>query len=292
MYKNGQELLELCARENKRAWEIALEAEIKLTGLSREKIWEHFENRLDIMIGSATKALQHKQATKGGLVDGVANCQYEYSQKDGSVTGNYINYIMALAYSSSEVNASMGKICASPTAGSCGIVPAVLVGMMEKEGIAREKVIEALILASAVGAIYTRNATVAGADGGCQAECGVASSMAAAAAAYMKGADDKACLDAAGFAMINIMGLVCDPVAGLVALPCAQRNASGAVNAMIAADMALAGQTSHIPFDQVVEAMFKVGKMLPPQLRETAKGGIATTPAGKAIYKEVFGKDV
>ena len=292
MYKNGQELLELCARENKRAWEIALEAEIKLTGLSREKIWEHVENRLDIMIGSATKALQHKQATKGGLVDGVANCQYEYSQKDGSVTGNYINYIMALAYSSSEVNASMGKICASPTAGSCGIVPAVLVGMMEKEGIAREKVVEALILASAVGAIYTRNATVAGADGGCQAECGVASSMAAAAAAYMKGADDKACLDAAGFAMINIMGLVCDPVAGLVALPCAQRNASGAVNAMIAADMALAGQTSHIPFDQVVEAMFKVGKMLPPQLRETAKGGIATTPAGKAIYKEVFGKDV
>lgn len=292
MYKNGQELLELCARENKRAWEIALDAEIKLTGLSREKIWEHFENRLDIMIGSATKALQHKQATKGGLVDGVANCQYEYSQKDGSVTGSYINYIMALAYSSSEVNASMGKICASPTAGSCGIVPAVLVGMMEKEGIAREKVVEALILASAVGAIYTRNATVAGADGGCQAECGVASSMAAAAAAYMKGADDKACLDAAGFAMINIMGLVCDPVAGLVALPCAQRNASGAVNAMIAADMALAGQISHIPFDQVVEAMFKVGKMLPPQLRETAKGGIATTPAGKAIYKEVFGKDV
>ena len=292
MYKNGQELLELCARENKRAWEIALDAEIKLTGLSREKIWEHFENRLDIMIGSATKALQNKQATKGGLVDGVANCQYEYSQKDGSVTGSYINYIMALAYSSSEVNASMGKICASPTAGSCGIVPAVLVGMMEKEGIAREKVIEALILASAVGAIYTRNATVAGADGGCQAECGVASSMAAAAAAYMKGADDKACFDAAGFAMINIMGLVCDPVAGLVALPCAQRNASGAVNAMIAADMALAGQTSHIPFDQVVEAMFKVGKMLPPQLRETAKGGIATTPAGKAIYKEVFGKDV
>jgi len=241
------------------------------------------------MIGSATKALEHKQATKGSLVDGVANCQYQYSQKDGSVTGNYMNYIMALAYSSSEVNASMGKICASPTAGSCGILPAVLVGMMNKEGFAREKVVEALIYASAVGAIYTRNATVAGADGGCQAECGVASSMAAAAAAYLKGADDQSCFNAAGFAMINVMGLVCDPVAGLVALPCAQRNASGAVNAMIAADMALAGQVSHIPFDEVVEAMCKVGKMLPPQLRETAKGGIATTPAGKAINKAVFG---
>ena len=291
MYKNGQELLNLCAKEHKRAWEIALDAEEKLTGLSREKIWNHFDNRLQVMIGSATKALEQKQATKGSLVDGVANCQYVYSQKDGSVTGNYMNYIMALAYSSSEVNASMGKICASPTAGSCGILPAVLVGMMNKEGFAREKVVEALIYASAVGAIYTRNATVAGADGGCQAECGVASSMAAAAAAYLKGADDKACFDAAGFAMINVMGLVCDPVAGLVALPCTQRNASGAVNAMIAADMALAGQVSHIPFDEVVEAMFKVGKMLPPQLRETAKGGIATTPAGKAIYKEVFGVD-
>ena len=289
MYKNAQELLEVCELKGKRAWEIALDTEIKLTGMEKEKILEHFGKRLDIMTNSAKKALEHKQATKGGLIDGVANCQYEYSKTEGSVTGGYLNYVMALAYSSSEVNASMGKICASPTAGSCGILPAVLVGMMEKENVPREKVIEALIFASAIGAIYTRNATVAGADGGCQAECGVASSMAAAAAAYMKGASDKACFDAAGFAMINVMGLVCDPVAGLVALPCAHRNASGAVNALIAADMALAGQVSHIPFDQVVDAMFKVGKMLPPQLRETAKGGIASTPAGKAIYKEIFG---
>ena len=290
MYKNAQELLEMCDSQGKRAWEIALETEVKLTDLSAEKVLEYFGKRLDIMVNSAKKALEHKQATKGGLIDGVANCQYEYSKNEESITGGYINYVMALAYSSSEVNASMGKICASPTAGSCGILPAVLVGMMEKENIPREKVIEALVLASAVGAIYTRNATVAGADGGCQAECGVASSMAAAAAAYMKGASDKACFDAAGFAMINVMGLVCDPVAGLVALPCAHRNASGAVNALIAADMAMAGQVSHIPFDQVVDAMFKVGKMLPPQLRETAKGGIASTPAGKAIYKEIFGE--
>lgn len=289
MYKNAQELLEVCEKEGKRAWEIALMAEIKLTGLTEEKILEAFSKRLEIMEHSAKKALMHKQATKGRIIDGVASCQYQYSQQDDSITGNYINYIMALAYSSSEVNASMGKICASPTAGSCGILPAVLIGMMEKEKLPREKVVQALVFASAIGAIYTRNATVAGADGGCQAECGVASSMAAAAAAYMKGADDKACFNAAGFAMINVMGLVCDPVAGLVAVPCAQRNASGAVNAMIAADMALAGQVSHIPFDQVVDAMFKVGKMLPPQLRETAKGGIASTPAGKEIYKEVFG---
>ena len=144
MYKNGQELLDLCEKENKRVWEIALDAETKLTGMERERLWAHFETRLDVMIGSATKALEHRQATKGGLVDGVANCQYEYSKKDGSVTGNYMNYIMALAYSSSEVNASMGKICASPTAGSCGILPAVLVGMMNKEGFAKEEIIKAL----------------------------------------------------------------------------------------------------------------------------------------------------
>lgn len=288
MYKNAEELIKICNETNKRIWEVSLENEVKLTGLSREKVIEHFDNRLEIMFHSAQKALEHRQSTKGGLIDGVANCQYEYSKKD-SITGGYINYVMALAYSCSEVNASMGKICASPTAGSCGIVPAVLMGVMKDKNISREKTVEALITASAVGAIYTKNATVAGADGGCQAECGVAASMAAAAAAYMMGADDEKCLDAAGFAMINIMGLVCDPVAGLVALPCAQRNASGAINALISADMALAGQIAHIPFDQVVDSMFKVGKMLPPQLRETAMGGIATTPAGQAIYKEIFG---
>ncbi len=288
MYKNAEELLLQCNESGKKIWEVALDNEIKLTGMSRERIMAHFSNRLDIMFNSALKALEQKQATKGSLVDGVANCQYEYS-KGESITGGYINYVMSLAYSCSEVNASMGKICASPTAGSCGIVPAVLLGVMENKKVSREKTLEALITASAVGAIYTRNATVAGADGGCQAECGVAASMAAAAAAYMMGATDERCLDAAGFAMINVMGLVCDPVAGLVALPCAQRNASGAVNALISADMALAGQVAHIPFDQVVDSMFKVGKMLPPQLRETAMGGIATTPAGQAIYKEIFG---
>lgn len=288
MYKNAQELMEQCTLQNKRIWEVALDNEEKLSGMPKDKILQHFETRLDIMIASATKALEKRMSTKGGLIDGVANTQYNYS-KNETISGNYINYVMSLAYSCSEVNASMGKICANPTAGSCGIMPAVLLGVMEDKKVSRQITIQALITASAIGAIYTKNATVAGADGGCQAECGVAASMAAGAAAFMMGANDQVCLDAAGFAMINVMGLVCDPVAGLVQLPCAQRNASGAVNALISADMALAGQIAHIPFDQVVDAMFKVGKMLPPQLRETAKGGIAATPAGKAIYKEIFG---
>ena len=178
MYKDARELIKLCNEQNKRIWAVALDNEIKLTGMSRERVMQHFSNRLEIMFNSALKALHQKQATKGSLIDGVANCQYEYSNKE-TITGNYINYVMSLAYSCSEVNASMGKICASPTAGSCGIVPAVLLGVMESKRISREKTLEALITASAVGAIYTKNATVAGADGGCQAECGVAASMAA-----------------------------------------------------------------------------------------------------------------
>ena len=189
MYKNAEELMELCRRQDKRIWQVALDNEVKLTGLDRRAVLEHFSQRLDIMFASATKALEHKQATKGGLIDGVANTQYEYSKQE-SISGSYINYVMALAYSCSEVNASMGKICASPTAGSCGIMPAVLLGISQSKNTDRDTVIQALITASAVGAIYTKNATVAGADGGCQAECGVAASMAAAAAAYMMGADD------------------------------------------------------------------------------------------------------
>lgn len=287
MYKNAEELIDKCKAENKRMWEIGLENEKILSATSEEEILRGFELRLDTMIASANKALENRLSTKGGLIDGVSNIQYQHSKKD-NVTGEFMNYVMALAYSASEVNASMGKICAAPTAGSCGILPAVLVGLMKEKNIERELILKALITASVIGAIYTKNATVAGADGGCQAECGVAASMAAAATTFVMGADDITCLNAAGFAMINVMGLICDPVAGLVQIPCAQRNASGAINALISADMAMAGQVAHIPFDQIVEAMFKVGKMLPPQLRETAKGGIATTKAGKDIYNEIF----
>lgn len=282
MYTSGKELLTLCQKENKRIWEIALTSESLLTGIDEQTILEHFASRYNIMKNSAKKALHKSNPQKGSLIDGVSRCQFDYS-KGNTLCGSFMNYIMALAYSSSELNASMGKICACPTAGSCGILPAVLVGLSEDKAIPHKKIIEALITASAVGAIFTKNATVAGADGGCQAECGVAASMAAAAATFMMDGEDEVCLNAAGFAMINIMGLICDPVAGLVQIPCAGRNASGAINALLSADMALAGQVAHIPFDQVVESMYKVGKMLPPQLRETGKGGIAATPAAKEI---------
>ena len=194
-----------------------------------------------------------------------------------------------MALSCSEVNASMGKICAAPTAGACGILPAVLIGLSREKGLSRRKTLEGLATASGVGAIITKNATVAGAEGGCQAECGVAAAMAAAAAVEMLGGSPEEAVNAVALALMNVMGLVCDPVAGLVQVPCAQRNASQAVNALISADMALGGMKSIIPCDQVVEAMAKVGRMLPMELRETALGGVAATAAGKAYTKEIFG---
>jgi L-serine dehydratase len=185
----------------------------------------------------------------------------------------------------------MGKICAAPTAGACGILPAVLISIEEKEKLPRSKALEGLLVASGIGAVIMKNATVAGAEGGCQAECGVAAAMAAAAAVHLKDGTNEMIGSAVAFALMNCMGLVCDPVAGLVQVPCAQRNASQAVNALLSADLALAGMKTLIPPDEVVEAMYRVGKLLPYQLKETALGGLAKTKTAQAITKEIFGKE-
>ena len=173
-------------------------------------------------------------------------------------------------------------------AGACGILPAVLFGMREEYDLSRGELQLALLTASGVGAVITKNATVSGAEGGCQAECGVAAAMAASAAVFLANGTNEASIHAVAFALMNAMGLVCDPIAGLVQVPCAQRNASQAVNALVAADLALAGMRSVIPPDEVVEAMLKVGHMLPDALKETAQGGIAATPTGKRIAKRIF----
>lgn len=198
--------------------------------------------------------------------------------------------VMARALSSCEVNASMGRICAAPTAGSCGIVPAVIISVCEKLGLEEESALRGLITCSGIGAIIVKHATVAGAEGGCQAECGAAAAMSAAAAVELAGVTPEMSLHAAAIAFKNILGLICDPVAGLVEVPCAKRNASQAANAITSADLALSGIKSNIPFDEVVEAMYKVGKMLPYQLRETAMGGIAATETAKGIAARIFGK--
>lgn len=288
MYNNMQELLELCKEKKSPLWKVILENEKQISECTEEEIWSNLKSRYAVMGEAAKKARKEPLSTAGNLISGVAFKQQAYSEKKGTICGPFINRVMAYALSCSEVNAAMGKICAAPTAGACGIVPAVLLGFAEEKKLERAIVLQGLMTASGIGAIIMKNATVSGAEGGCQAECGVAAAMAASAAVEMSGGTPDQALHACSIALMNITGLVCDPVAGLVQVPCAQRNASQAVNALLSADLALGGMESIIPADQVVDAMYRVGKLLPYQLKETALGGLAQTSRGKELLNEIL----
>jgi L-serine dehydratase len=262
---------------------------MQLTGKSGQEIYNEVKVRYGVMQNAGLKALQKKLQTKGSLIEGNAYRHFEYAVEKGGICGRFINVTMARALSGSEANASMSRICAAPTAGSCGILPSVVISLTEELDKSEKDALDALITASGLGSVVIRNASVSGAEGGCQLECGVAAAMAAAAAVQLSGGSPRCALDGFSIAIVNIMGLICDPVAGLVQIPCAQRNASGAVNALLSADLALGGMELPIPHDEVLDAMLKVGKMLPMQLKETALGGLAVTPTGRKIKKELFG---
>lgn len=291
MYHSCRQLLEMTEARKLPIHEIVIDNEMKNSNITRAEVFEKMKERYGIMHASAERALEQPLSTEGSLITGIASNQYRYSKSGATLCGRFVNTVMARALSCSEVNASMGKICAMPTAGSCGIVPAVLITIGEEYNKTEEEVISALITASGLGTIVVENATVAGSEGGCQAECGVAAAMAAAGAVELSGGTPAMSMEAFSLALINIMGLVCDPVAGLVQIPCAQRNASQAVNALLSADMALGGATFPIPTDEVIDAMYKVGRLLPVQLRETAMGGIAATETAKEITDKIFSQE-
>ena len=286
MYNKGSELLDLCYEKNLKIYEIVLEKEHVTSGLSYEELEAKMSETLEVMKTSATSALDKEILSVSGLTGGNSKRVEDYKNKNKTLSGIFINSAMAKALSTSEVNASMGKVCAAPTAGASGIIPSALLSAQEKLELSDEMLVKALFTAAGIGEIVAKNATLAGAEGGCQAECGVAAAMAAGAIVEMAGGSPKQALDAAGFALTNIMGLVCDPIAGLVEYPCSLRNASGVVNALISADLALAEVQALIPFDEVVDAMYVVGKSLPESLRETALGGLADTPTGRELTKK------
>ncbi|MFV0413781.1 MAG: L-serine ammonia-lyase, iron-sulfur-dependent, subunit alpha [Oscillospiraceae bacterium] len=280
MYRNFEELF--AAAEEKPLYGVILQNEMKLTEETEPAVYRRLEARWQIMQAAAGKALRQPQTMPGNLISGQAQKQQTYAEGAG-FAGGAVNRAMALALSCSEVNASMGRICAAPTAGACGVMPAVFITAAEHTGANQPQIMNALLVAAGIGAIITKNATVSGAEGGCQAECGVAAAMAGGAAVFLAGGSNRQIGNAVSIVLMNCMGLVCDPVAGLVQMPCSFRNASQAANALISADMALAGQDPLIPPDEVVEAMYRVGKKLPYELRETALGGIAATPTGVSI---------
>lgn len=283
MYDNFSELLKYCHESDCAISEAVLRNEERLSGRTRNAIMGELRDMYNVMYAEAQKALDKPLSAGFSLIAGQASQQQRYALGGSTICGGMINRLMARALSCSETNAAMGRICAAPTAGSCGILPAVIITLSEQLNSSDDSTLMALAAASGVGAVVIKNATVAGAEGGCQAECGVAAAMAAAGAVELMGGTPDQALDASALVLKSIMGLICDPVAGLVQVPCALRNATQAVNALACADLALGGMKSLIPLDEVVSAMYSVGHMLPTQLRETALGGIAATPTGLSV---------
>ena len=281
-FTTAAELLAICKKEVISPGEAMLRREERLTGASRDEIRGRLSRSLEIMKAAAQTALSAPQKTMGGLIGGEAIALDQRQRTGQSVYGAVMARSVAIAMGTLEVNASMGLIVAAPTAGSCGVLPGALLSQAEAFGFGEEQLLDALLSAGAVGYLIARNATVAGAEGGCQAEVGAASAMAAAAVTGLHGGSPQQALWAAGTALVNLMGLVCDPIGGLVESPCQSRNAIGVTGALVAAETALAGIPAPAPLDEIIAAMYAVGRSLPGELRETALGGIAAAPSACA----------
>lgn len=264
--------------------------EITMGSLSAEEIQAKLETVLSIMKDAVHKPLKEPVRSIGGLLGGEAKKVSEHASRPDSVCGSMLSKAIAYSMAVLEVNASMGLIVAAPTAGSSGVLPGVLLALEEVHALPDNSIYDGLLNASALGYILMRNASVSGAEAGCQAEVGAASAMAASAVVEIMGGTPEMCLHAASFALSNLLGLVCDPIAGLVESPCQSRNAIGVANAITCAELALSGVQHPIPFDEMAEAMHRVGKSLPFELRETAMGGCAGTPTGCALGCSICGK--
>ncbi|MFJ7677700.1 L-serine ammonia-lyase, iron-sulfur-dependent, subunit alpha [Peribacillus sp. NPDC097198] len=288
MFRNVAELVELAEAKQVKISTLMIEQEMEVSGKTRDQIIHRMGVNLDVMEQAVEKGLQGVRSVSG-LTGGDAVLLQNYIKTGNSLSGELLLDAVSKAVATNEVNAAMGTICATPTAGSAGVVPGTLFALQNKLKPNREQKIEFLFTAGAFGFVVANNASISGAAGGCQAEVGSASGMAAAAIVEMAGGTPSQSAHAMAITLKNMLGLVCDPVAGLVEVPCVKRNAMGAANAMVAADMALAGITSRIPCDEVIDAMYKIGQAMPSALRETAQGGLAATPTGRKLEAKIFG---
>lgn len=282
-FTNGSTLLKSCHRHQCPISEAMFRRETTYLENTPEETEARMHHAWEIMKDAVRTALEKEMTSVGGLIGGEARKLNARRLAGKSISGPLTAKAIAYAMGVLEVNASMGLIVAAPTAGSSGVLPGVLLAVQEEHGFSDAEMEKALFNAGAIGYIISRNATVAGAEGGCQAEVGAASAMAAAALVELRGGTAEQCAEAFAMALTNLEGLVCDPVAGLVEIPCIKRNVIGAMNAVSCADMALAGVVGHIPADEVIDAMAEVGAAMSNDLRETGIGGLAGTPTGKAI---------
>lgn len=288
---SGAALLALCQEQNTTISALARRIEAETEGVSEADISARMRRSMDIMRQSYREPMDAPRRLIGGMIGGEGGLLRAHYRAGKSILGACFSKIVSRSMAVLEQNASMGLIVAAPTAGSAGVLPGTVFALQEEFGLSDEAVENALFCAGAIGCIFMRNGSVSGAEAGCQAEVGAASAMTAAAVVELFGGTPKQSLDAAAVAVTNLLGLVCDPVAGLVQCPCQTRNALGATNAVICAEMALSGMASFIPFDEMVAAMYSVGRKLPPELRETALGGCAATPTGERWRQKIFGTD-
>ncbi len=290
-YLSIAELVDQATAQGARISQIVLRDQAEQMDTEPQVLFRKMRENYHVMQESIQKGADPDIKSTSGLTGGDAWKLYSVYEKKKSLTGSFMAGAMWRALAVSELNAAMGRIVAAPTAGSCGILPAAIVTMQEEYSLDEYDCIMALFTASAVGMVIGNNASLAGASGGCQAECGSASAMAAAAIVELAGGTPQMSGEACAIAIKNILGLVCDPVAGLVEIPCIKRNAGGVTTAFMAAELALAGITSHIPADETILAMKRIGDTMPASLRETAEGGLAMTPTGQALNTRVFGEN-
>lgn len=293
MYVSIEELVSDATSKNLPISELVIQAECKDMNVSRNDVWRKMKHNLDTMRLAVSRGAHGIGVySKTGLTGGDAVKIKDYRKSRKTLSGDMIISAVQSAIATNEVNAAMGVVCATPTAGSSGTLPGVLFTLEKRLELDEEQLVRFLFTAGGFGMVIANNACIAGATGGCQAEVGSASGMGAAAAVEVAGGTPKQSANAMAIAISNLLGLVCDPIAGLVEVPCINRNAIGASNALISADMALAGCESMIPADEVISAMDKVGKNMPESLRETGIGGLAGTPTGQEIRMRIFGKNL
>lgn len=293
MYQTVEELVTDALAKQLPISELMVQQEMRTSHRSRHEIWEQMRKNYLVMKEAVEKGLAGDGVfSPTGLTGGEAVKLMNYRKRRKSLSGDDLLIAVENAIATNEVNASLGIICATPTAGSSGTLPGVMFGIKDKLGLSEDQMVQMLFCASGFGMVIANNAMISGAAGGCQAEVGSASGMAAAAAVEIAGGSPEESSEALAMALSNLLGLVCDPVAGLVEIPCVKRNAIGAVNALISADMALAGLTNKIPADDVIEAMYRIGKSLPPSLRETGLGGLAATREGVRLKMKIFGTEM
>jgi L-serine dehydratase len=289
LFKNAEELVQTAEKEGILLSEVMIRQEMAVHDRSREEIIQQMERNLDVMERAVNRGITESVRSVSGLTGGDGKKLHEYMMLNDTLSGNLTLDAVAKAMSTNEVNAAMGTICATPTAGAAGVVPGTLFAVKEKLNPTREEMVRYLFVSGAFGFVIANNASISGAAGGCQAEVGSATAMAAAAIVEMAGGTPRQSSQAMAIALKNMLGLVCDPVAGLVEVPCVKRNAFGASHALVAADLALAGIESRIPCDEVIDAMYRIGENMPTALKETGEGGLAATPTGRRYKEEIFG---